>query len=273
MKNGMDMLYSALTWVEIVGIKLICSVLTIFIAKLIIYLIKKVLRKAESKYQKFTPLMLGFTIKLFQVIVWLFAILIVLEFWGIDLTPVIAGLGVTGVVLGFALQESISPIFSGLMLAINQPFGLGDYVDIGSTSGTVKAMDIMSVTLRTPDNKKITMSNKIVWSQVITNYSDLDRRRLDMTTGVAYGTDLDKAKSVIKSVLDGYPEVLQDPAPVIEVSQLAESEVTFIVRPWVHPSDYWNVNWRFQKDIYIALEKAGIEIPYNKLDVYVNNQG
>ena len=268
----MQMLYSALTWMEVVGIKLICSIVTIFIAKILLRIIKKVLRKAEQKYEKFTPLMLGFTIKLIQVIIWLFTILVVLEFWGIDLTPVIAGLGVTGVVLGFALQESISSIFSGMMLAINQPFGLGDYVDIGSTSGTVKAMDIMSVTLRTPDNKKITMSNKIVWSQVITNYSDLDKRRLDMTTGVAYGTDLEKAKGVIKSVLDSYPEVLQDPSPVIEVSNLADSEVTFIVRPWVNPSDYWNVNWRFQKDIYKAFEEAGIEIPYNKLDVNVITQ-
>ena len=199
----------------------------------------------------------------------IFAILFILGVWGIDLTPVVAGLGVTGVVLGFALQESISSIFSGMMLAINQPFELGDYVDIGSTSGTVRAMDIMSVTLTTPDNRKITMSNKIVWSQVITNYSSMDKRRLDMNAGVAYGTDLNKAKQVIKDVIDSYPEVLKDPAPVIEVSELADSEITFIVRPWVAPADYWPVKWRFQKDICEALERAGIEIPYNKLDVYV----
>ena len=270
--EGEAFFFSALNWLEVFGIKLLCSVIVIILAKLIIRLVKKILKKAEKKYVKFTPLMLGFLIKLIQVIVWMFALLVVLEFWGIDLTPVIAGLGVTGVVLGFALQESISSIFSGMMLAINQPFGLGDYVDIGSTSGTVKAMDIMSVTLRTPDNKKITMSNKLVWSQVITNYSSLDRRRLDMTTGVAYGTDLEKAKAVIKGVIDSYPEVLQDPAPVIEVSALADSEVTFIVRPWVNPADYWNVNWKFQKDIYDAFAKAGIEIPYNKLDVNLTTQ-
>lgn len=272
MESEMEVLYTAISWMERIGIQLICSIATIIIAKILLRVIKKVLTKVEQKYEKFTPLMLGFLIKLIQVLIWILAILVVLGFWGINLTPVIAGLGVTGVVLGFALQESISSIFSGMMLAINQPFGIGDYVDIGSTSGTVKAMDIMSVTLRTPDNKKITMSNKIVWSQVIVNYSDLDKRRLDMTAGVAYGTNLDSAKSVIKSVLDSYPEVLKDPEPVIEVSNLADSEVTFIVRPWVSPSDYWNVNWRFQKDIYNAFEKAGIEIPYNKLDVNVTTQ-
>lgn len=267
--DWMDVFISSLSLMERIGVNLIVSAIIFFVAKIAVSVVKRLLNKAESRHVKFTPLMSGFVFKLLKVLIWIFAILFILAVWGIDLTPVVAGLGVTGVVLGFALQESISSIFSGMMLAINQPFELGDYVDIGSTSGTVRAMDIMSVTLTTPDNRKITMSNKIVWSQVITNYSSMDKRRLDMNAGVAYGTDLNKAKQVIKDVIDSYPEVLKDPAPVIEVSELADSEITFIVRPWVAPSDYWPVKWRFQKDICEALERAGIEIPYNKLDVYV----
>ena len=270
--DWMDVYFSSLSMLERIGVNLIVSAIIFFVAKIAVSVVKRLLNKAEGRHVKFTPLMSGFVFKLLKVLIWIFAILFILAVWGIDLTPVVAGLGVTGVVLGFALQESISSIFSGMMLAINQPFELGDYVDIGSTSGTVRAMDIMSVTLTTPDNRKITMSNKIVWSQVITNYSSMDKRRLDMNAGVAYGTDLNKAKQVIKDVIDSYPEVLKDPEPVIEVSNLADSEVTFIVRPWVSPSDYWNVNWRFQKDIYNAFEKAGIEIPYNKLDVNVTTQ-
>ncbi len=267
--DWMDVFFSSLSMLERIGVNLIVSAIIFFVAKIAVMVVKRLLNKAEGRHVKFTPLMSGFVFKLLKVLIWIFAILFILAVWGIDLTPVVAGLGVTGVVLGFALQESISSIFSGMMLAINQPFELGDYVDIGSTSGTVRAMDIMSVTLTTPDNRKITMSNKIVWSQVITNYSSMDKRRLDMNAGVAYGTDLNKAKQVIKDVIDSYPEVLKDPAPVIEVSELADSEITFIVRPWVAPSDYWPVKWRFQKDICEALERAGIEIPYNKLDVYV----
>ena len=267
--DWMEVFISSLRLRDRIGVNLIVSAIIFFVAKIAVSVVKRLLSKAESRHVKFTPLMSGFVFKLLKVLIWIFAILFILGVWGIDLTPVVAGLGVTGVVLGFALQESISSIFSGMMLAINQPFELGDYVDIGSTSGTVRAMDIMSVTLTTPDNRKITMSNKIVWSQVITNYSSMDKRRLDMNAGVAYGTDLNKAKQVIKDVIDSYPEVLKDPAPVIEVSELADSEITFIVRPWVAPSDYWPVKWRFQKDICEALERAGIEIPYNKLDVYV----
>ena len=270
--DWMDVFFSSLSMLERIGVNLIVSAIIFFVAKIAVSVVKRLLNKAEGRHVKFTPLMSGFVFKLLKVLIWIFAILFILAVWGIDLTPVVAGLGVTGVVLGFALQESISSIFSGMMLAINQPFELGDYVDIGSTSGTVRAMDIMSVTLTTPDNRKITMSNKIVWSQVITNYSSMDKRRLDMNAGVAYGTDLNKAKQVIKDVIDSYPEVLKDPEPVIEVSNLADSEVTFIVRPWVSPSDYWNVNWRFQKDIYNAFKRAGIEIPYNKLDVNVTTQ-
>lgn len=269
--DWMDVYYSSLNRLGQIAINIVATLIFFFAAKIAVSMIRKVLKRAEGKHAKFTPLLSGFVFKLLKVIVWLFAILVILGIWGIDLTPVVAGLGITGVVLGFALQESISSVFSGMMLAINQPFELGDYVDIGSTSGTVKSMDIMSVTLATPDNRKITMSNKIVWSQVITNYSSMEKRRLDMTAGVAYGTDLDKAKQVIKDVIDSYPEVLQDPAPVIEVSELADSEVTFVVRPWVEPSNYWPVKWRFQKDIYDAFDKAGIEIPYNKLDVNVTN--
>ncbi|MGN0905581.1 MAG: mechanosensitive ion channel family protein, partial [Bullifex sp.] len=185
--NWMDVFYSSLNMLEKFGINLIATLILFFVAKIAVSFVRRVLKKTEGRHEKFTPLMSGFVFKLLKVVIWLFAVLLILAVWGIDLTPVVAGLGITGVVLGFALQESISSIFSGMMLAINQPFELGDYVDIGSTSGTVRAMDIMSVTLTTPDNRKITMSNKIVWSQVITNYSSMDKRRLDMSAGVAYG--------------------------------------------------------------------------------------
>ena len=185
--DWMDVFFSSLSMLERIGVNLIVSAIIFFVAKIAVSVVKRLLNKAEGRHVKFTPLMSGFVFKLLKVLIWIFAILFILAVWGIDLTPVVAGLGVTGVVLGFALQESISSIFSGMMLAINQPFELGDYVDIGSTSGTVRAMDIMSVTLTTPDNRKITMSNKIVWSQVITNYSSMDKRRLDMNAGVEIG--------------------------------------------------------------------------------------
>ena len=229
-------------------------------------------RAFKVKNGKLTPLMAGFILKVVQVVIWVFTALIILQIWGINLTPVIAGLGVTGVVLGFALQESISNIFSGLLLALNNPFGIGDYVLLGSIEGTVTGMDAISVTLLSGDNKKITISNKIVLADAIINYSASDIRRVDMAVSVAYGSDLEKAKDIITNLVKSYPEVLSDKPVIVEVGALSASSIDFIIRPWSKNSDYWTVKWRFQKEICPALNAAGIEVPYNKLDVNILTQ-
>lgn len=256
-----------------IGIIVALSLLTFVIAKIVIKIISKMLRKAvKVKNGKLTPLMAGFILKVVQVVIWVFTALIILQIWGINLTPVIAGLGVTGVVLGFALQESISNIFSGLLLALNNPFGIGDYVLLGSIEGTVTGMDAISVTLLSGDNKKITISNKIVLADAIINYSSSDIRRVDMAVSVAYGSDLEKAKDIITNLVKSYPEVLSDKPVIVEVGALSASSIDFIIRPWSKNSDYWTVKWRFQKEICPALNAAGIEVPYNKLDVNILTQ-
>lgn len=256
-----------------IGIIVALSLLTFVIAKIVIKIISKMLRKAvKVKNGKLTPLMAGFILKVVQVVIWVFTALIILQIWGINLTPVIAGLGVTGVVLGFALQESISNIFSGLLLALNNPFGIGDYVLLGSIEGTVTGMDAISVTLLSGDNKKITISNKIVLADAIINYSASDIRRVDMAVSVAYGSDLEKTKDIITNLVKSYPEVLSDKPVIVEVGALSASSIDFIIRPWSKNSDYWTVKWRFQKEICPALNAVGIEVPYNKLDVNILTQ-
>lgn len=251
-----------------IGTRVLLTLLVIVIAKFLIVLFVRFMKKmTHVKKSRISPLMSTFIIKVVRVVVWLFALLIGLQVWGINMGPVIAGLGITGVVLGFALQETISNLFSGFLLALNNPFDIGDYVIIGSVEGTVEQMDAVSITLKTGDKKKITMANKLVLEGAIVNVSASETRRLDMTVSVAYGSDLDQVREVISSLLSSYSDVLDEPAPVIEVSKLNNSSVDFIVRPWVRNSDYWAVNWRFQKDIYDRLNKAHIEIPYNKLDV------
>ena len=153
-------------------ISLILTVVAFIAAKIISFVIRKGFKRLAGKDNKFTPLMASLMWRICSVLVWIVAILSILAFWGIDLTPVLAGLGVTGIVLGFALQESISSLFSGIMIAINNPFRVGDWVEIGQdgVAGTVKAMDMMCVTLSTADNKKYTVSNKYVWNNTILNY-------------------------------------------------------------------------------------------------------
>ena len=250
----------------------VISVVVILIAtRIITALVRKAMMKIPKRSHKMTPMLAGLITKVLNLLIWAFAVISMLQTIGLDLTPVITGLGVTGVVLGFALQESIASFFAGFLIALNNPFRKGDYVSIGGTEGTVESMDLMCVVLHTSDNKEVTLANRNVWGSTIVNYSDTGKRRLDITIGVAYGTDLDKATAVFGDILRGYPEVLREPGEeiTIEVKALSASSIDFVIRPWVKTDDYWNVLWRFNRDVAKALPKAGIEIPYNKLDVNI----
>ena len=246
--------------------RVIAFLVILAIAIALTRLVRKSFKKLQSMH-KISSIFGTLMRKVLNAIIWIVAAVFILQDFGVDLTPVIAGLGISGVILGFALQETIASFFSGFIIAVKRPFEIGDYVSIGGTEGTVKTMDIMGVSLATGDNKLITMSNKNVWGSVIINSSALDKRRIDMIVPVAYDTDLEKARDVISSVILSYPEVLKDPEAKIEVHTLADSSINFIVRPWVANADYWTVYWRFQKEIVDAFRANGIEIPYNKLDV------
>lgn len=246
--------------------RVIAFIVILAIAIVLTRLVRKSFKKLQSMH-KISPIFGTLMRKVLNAIIWVVAGVFILQDFGVNLTPVIAGLGISGVVLGFALQETIASFFSGFIIAVKRPFEIGDYVSIGGTEGTVKTMDIMGISLATADNKLITMSNKNVWGSVIINSSALDKRRIDMVVSVAYDTDLDKARKVITDLLSSYTEVLKDPEAKIEVHTLGESSINFIVRPWTANADYWTVYWRFQKEIVEAFRANGIEIPYNKLDV------
>lgn len=250
-------------------LRVIISVVIFIVCMVLTKLITRFFRRLASHSVKFTPMVCSLIRKCSNVLLWIVGIIAILQTFGINLTPVIAGLGVSGIVLGFALQESISNFFSGFLIAINNPFTIGDYVEINSIGGTITSMDLMCVNLTAPDNRKIVLSNKNVWGSVIVNYSSMDRRREDFLISVGYGTDLEKAKRAISEVIASYPEVLADPAPVIEVNKLSASSIDFVARPWVRPADFWSVYWRFQKDIVEKFRSEGIEIPFSQLDVNI----
>ena len=250
-------------------VSLIFSLIALVVSRIIVRIIRRALLSVSKRVPKFTLLMAGLVGKIISAFVWIILVVVVLGFFGVDLTPVLAGLGITGVVLGFALQESIASLFSGIMIALNSPFRVGDWVDIGDISGTVESMDLMCVTLSSGDNKKITMNNKNVWSSTIVNYSYIDKRRLDLKVSFRYTDDIEKTKAAIRNLLSTYPEVMKDPVPLVEVGEYGASSITMYVRPWVSPSDYWNVYWRFNSDILKALQANGSDMPFNQLVVHL----
>ena len=248
----------------------VTTIIAIIIAKIIIAIVAGFIRNLAKKSENFTPLMGGFAIKIVQVIVWIITFMIVLGFWGVNLAPVIAGVGVSGVILGLALQETIASVFAGFMIAVTKPFAIGDFVEIGSVSGTIISMDTIAVGLNTPDNRKVVMANKLVWGAVITNYSANETRRVDMVFNLAYDTDLKKAQKVLTDLMLSYPEVLKDPAPVVAAGDFGDASFQIYARPYCKSTDFWTVKFKFQEDAPKALKAAGIEMPHKQLDVHVS---
>ncbi|MDX9809436.1 MAG: mechanosensitive ion channel family protein [Sphaerochaetaceae bacterium] len=249
-------------------IEVAAIVLILIIGKILIVILKRILRHAFSKSKKINELMAKFLIKVISTVSWILVLLIIIDRLGVNLAPIIAGLGITGFILGFAFQETLGNLLSGVMIVLNSPFRIGDYVEVGSLSGTVREMDMMCVTLATPDNKRVILANKLVWGNAIVNYSFTENRRVEMGVSIAYDADVGKAKQIIRDILATYPEILTDPAPVIEVNKLNNSSVDLVVRPWTKPADYWSVYFRFQQEILEKFREEGISIPFPQIDVH-----
>ena len=272
MENEFTLLKNIYTWLLENGMELatnfIVSIIVLIAAKIVISVVLKGLKAALKRSGKVSEILEKFSVNVLRKIMWGIAIIIILGQFGIDIGPLIAGLGVTGFILGFAFQETIGNMLSGVMISLNKPFGIGEYVDIGGASGTVKDMDMISITLHTPDNKKIVMANKVVWGKPITNFSALDTRRIDMIFGISYGSDIKQAKDIIKQEFAKLPEILSEPEPIIEVFSLGDSSVNFAVRPWVNKKDYWKIFYALNQMIKYAFDEAGIEIPFPQVDVH-----
>jgi len=188
----------------------------------------------------------------------------------VEIAPLIAGLGVTGFILGFAFQESLGNLASGLMIAINEPFKIGDYVIVAGHEGTVLKMDMMAAVLATADNKKIVIPNKSAWGSPIVNFSAFGRRRVDIRIGIDYSCDIAKAIRVALEVLPTVPGILTDPTPIVSVAWLDDSQVTLNIRPWAEGANYWSVYNDTQVAIKAAFEQNGISIPFPQLTVHMD---
>jgi len=245
------------------------GLLLILVGKILIMWLLRILKRALTKSKKSNYLITNFVVKVLNILGWILLIIAFLQHMGLDMGSFLTGLGIAGIIFGIAFQETLGNLLSGVMIVMNAPFRIGDYIDAGSYSGTVKDMDMICVVLATADNKKITLSNKLVWGSPIFNYTNVKNRGITMEVRVSYGSDLEKVKQVIFSILDSYKEVLPTPAPVIKVDKLSTSAIHFFVQPWTAPADYWTVFWRFQGEIGARLAEVGIKIPFDQLELHV----
>jgi small conductance mechanosensitive channel len=236
----------------------------IWLAKWMAKIAGKVLNKRNVD-----PTLTKFAVSLVKVALIAFVIISAISQVGIETTSFVAVIGAAGLAVGFALQGSLSNFASGVMLIIFKPIKVGDYIEGGGGAGSVESIGIFVTTLTTPDNKVIYIPNSTLTGSNIVNYSAKDKRRIDMVFGIGYSDDIDKAKSVINSILDGDSRILKDPAPQIVVAELADSSVNFNVRPWVSSADYWDVYFKVTEQIKKKFDEQNISIPFPQRDVHM----
>ena len=190
---------------------------------------------------------------------------------GIQTTSIIAVLGAAGLAIGLALQGSLSNFAAGILIVIYRPYKVGDYIQADNHLGTVDDIQIFSTVLKTPDNKLVVVPNGSIMNGSIVNFSNQDKRRVDIIASCSYEDDIDKVKSVLADILSKDERILNEPKPRIAVSELADSSVNFIVRPWVKNSDYLDVYYSLLEEIKKRFDQEGIAIPYPQTDVHIHN--
>jgi len=191
---------------------------------------------------------------------------------GINTSSFLAIFGAAGLAVGLALKDSLGNFASGVMLVFFRPFKIGDVVSVSSVTGKVDKISVFNTTILTPDNQVMIIPNGQITNDVITNITAQPTRRLDMVFGISYDDDIKTARNVFQSILNDESRILKEPEPVIVVSELADSSVNFFVRPWVNTEDYWNVKFDLTERIKIALDEAGISIPYPQSEIHINKQ-
>jgi len=246
------------------AVSAVILVIGYFAIKLISAAIDKALRKPDMKKSLFAVFIASVVTKT----CWALLIIMVLSRLGLNVAPLIAGLGVTGFILGFAFQETLGNFAAGMMIAINEPFKVGDTVQAAGHLGTIREMNMMATVMTSADNKKIVLPNKSVWGGPITNFSALSIRRVDMQVGIAYGEDISKAVAIVKDVLSRMPGVLDDPAPTVAVAGLDSSQITLNIRPWARSTEYFDILSETLKNVKEEFDKAGVEIPFPQITVH-----
>lgn len=188
---------------------------------------------------------------------------------GIATTSFVAVLGAAGLAVGLALQGSLSNFAGGVLILLNKPYGIGDFIEAQGHMGSVQEIQIFNTILLSPDNKRIIIPNGAMSNGSIVNFNIEGKRRIDMVFGISYESDIAKAKEILLNLLKADERVFTDPAPIIAVSELADSSVNIIVRPWSSTADYWGIYWDMMEKGKKELEAAGITIPFPQRDIHM----
>ena len=253
------------------SLKIIAAIAIFFVGQFIAKVIRKIVIKLLNK-RGVDAAVVSFVASLAYALVFMVAIIAAISHLGFNTTSLIAIMGAAGLAIGLALQGSLSNFASGVLIISLRPFKSGDFIEVSGIAGIVEEILIFSTTLRTGDNKSVIIPNGSITSGTITNYSSKPTRRIDLIIGVSYDANLAHTKKVLRDVIDKHTLILKDQEVTIGVSELADNSVNLVVRPWVKTENYWPVYFDILENIKVALDEAGIEIPYPQLSLHTTKE-
>ncbi len=240
-----------------------------YIGKLVVATLVRGVRKVMRR-QEVDKTLETFVCNFLRIALMVVVIVAAISQLGIETTSFIAIFGAAGLAVGLALQGSLSNFAAGVLIVLFRPYKVGDFVEAAGIAGTIEQVQILTTILKTPDNKQIIVPNSQIMNSIITNYSAKDTRRIDLVIGVSYDDDLDKVRTVLQELVAAEDRILEDPACVIAVSELADSSVNFVLRPWVRSEDYWGVRFGLTEAIKKRFDQEDITFPFPQQDVHLH---
>lgn len=250
--------------------KVILAIITLVVG---LWLINRLVRVLDRKLSQKDPTLNTFLCGLISAILKILLLISVASMVGIATTSFIAIIGAAGLAVGLALQGSLANFAGGVLLLIFKPFKVGDVIDAQGHLGTVREITILYTIVDTFDNRRVVIPNGQLSNASLTNLSAYDTRRCDMTFGIGYNDDIDKAKAICSRMIEADARALKEPAPVVVVGALGESSVDLTVRVWLKASDYWGFYWDMQEGVKKAFDAEGISIPFPQRDIHVYQNG
>lgn len=269
---------STMDWITANGpsliLKVVLFLVIIFVFRILSRVARKLVRKAINQSNLRVSVLLERTaLSVTGSVVMVFGFLVALSQLGFEVAPLLAGLGVAGFIVGFALQDTLSNFASGMMILLYRPYDVGDLIETAGAMGKVENMTLVSTTILTVDHQTLVVPNSMIWGNVIKNVTAQTERRIDMVFGIGYADDIPHAERVLTEIVNAHDKVLDDPAPVVRLHNLGESSVDFVVRPWVKTDDYWDVYWDITREVKIRFDAEKISIPFPQRDVHLYREG
>jgi small conductance mechanosensitive channel len=250
------------------GLKVVGAVAILVVGYILALALVAVLRRFLSRTQ-IDETILSFSASAAKAVLFALLLVVALTFLGVPSASMVAVLGAAGLAIALSLQGSLSNLASGVLLSVFRPFRVGDAIDVGGDVGVVDEMHILFTRMHTFDNRGMVIPNSKVLGSTIINMAACDTRRIDLTFGIGYNDDIDKAKAILKEIVESDERILKDPAPVIGLAELGDSSVNFWVRPWVQRTDYLDVMFDLNETVKKRFDAEGISIPFPQRDVHL----